>query len=53
MVRSAAAEGEILIRGGGWYYDALSGRSSNRAVIEPQTRDYAIGVRMCADFPPR
>ncbi len=53
MVRSAGPREEILTRGGAWYYDALSNRSNNRTVIEPQTRDGFVGLRVCADFPPR
>ncbi|UQA63571.1 protein kinase [Polyangium aurulentum] len=53
MTRSAVSRGAFLMRGGAWYYDAPSVRSSNRSPIELQTRDPLIGVRMCADFPPR
>ncbi|WP_434041091.1 MULTISPECIES: bifunctional serine/threonine-protein kinase/formylglycine-generating enzyme family protein [Sorangium] len=51
--RSAAAPDEAIVRGGAWYYDQLSVSIPNRTVVEPETRDVTIGLRVCADFPPR
>ncbi|WP_437319406.1 nSTAND1 domain-containing NTPase [Sorangium sp. So ce385] len=53
MARSAGPREELLVRGGAWYYDALSNRSSNRTAVEAQTRSGLAGLRVCADFPPR
>ncbi|HSN96688.1 MAG TPA: SUMF1/EgtB/PvdO family nonheme iron enzyme, partial [Candidatus Nanopelagicales bacterium] len=53
LVRSAEARDGLLIRGGAWYYDAISAWATNRTIVEPETRDYAIGLRVCADFEPR
>ncbi|MGK3971534.1 protein kinase [Sorangium sp. So ce118] len=53
MVRSAGSREELLIRGGAFYFDALTNQSNTRLMIEPQTRDGLVGLRVCADFPPR
>ncbi|WP_433936349.1 SUMF1/EgtB/PvdO family nonheme iron enzyme [Sorangium cellulosum] len=52
MVRSAGSREELLIRGGAFYFDALTNQSNTRLMIEPQTRDGLVGLRVCADFPP-
>ncbi|WP_437829936.1 nSTAND1 domain-containing NTPase [Sorangium sp. So ce1153] len=51
--RSAGGEGEIVVRSGAWYYDRIAVRIENRTLVEPETRDYALGFRVCADFTPR
>ncbi|MGK3982541.1 protein kinase [Sorangium sp. So ce136] len=53
MVRSAGSPEELLIRGGAFYFDALTDQSNTRLMIEPQTRDGLVGLRVCAEFPPR
>lgn len=45
---SAALEGEIVIKGGTWYFDAMSAIVPNRTLSEPKTRDYMTGLRGCA-----
>ncbi|RKH63704.1 serine/threonine protein kinase [Corallococcus llansteffanensis] len=50
-VRSTSSEDEALIRGGAWYYDAWIAFAPNRTVVEPQTRDPTVGLRVCADAP--
>lgn len=52
LVRSAEARDELVTRGGAWYYDAISAWTTNRTIAERETRDYATGLRMCADFEP-
>ncbi|WP_246356805.1 bifunctional serine/threonine-protein kinase/formylglycine-generating enzyme family protein [Pyxidicoccus fallax] len=42
--------GPYVVRGGGWYYDALSALSANRTAGEPNLRDVATGVRVCASY---
>ncbi|WP_437589699.1 nSTAND1 domain-containing NTPase [Sorangium sp. So ce1000] len=51
--RSAGGESEIVVRSGGWYYDKIAVRIENRTLVEPETRDYALGFRVCADFRPQ
>jgi formylglycine-generating enzyme required for sulfatase activity len=43
------ADGSAMLRGGSWYWGALTGRSTNRASVEPTFRSANIGVRVCAD----
>jgi eukaryotic-like serine/threonine-protein kinase len=40
-----------IARGGGWYNEALSARSTNREPGEPTQRHIWIGIRICADAP--
>jgi serine/threonine protein kinase/formylglycine-generating enzyme required for sulfatase activity len=48
--RGAGAADEVLIRSGAWYYDQITLRVDNRTSAERNTRDYAIGLRICADL---
>ncbi|WP_437672320.1 nSTAND1 domain-containing NTPase [Sorangium sp. So ce131] len=52
LTRSAAWQGDVPIRGGSWYYDAISDMVANRTVVEAETRDISIGLRVCADAEP-
>ena len=46
--------GRIVLKGGGWYYDAIEGaRMANRQASDPTLRDVTLGVRVCASFPPQ
>lgn len=40
-----------IARGGGWYNEALSARSTNREPAEPTQRHVWIGLRVCANPP--
>ena len=51
--RSAITPGGVVTRGGAWYYDQISVQANNRTIGEPKTRDFSIGVRVCADLPAR
>ena len=42
--------GEIVLRGGAWYYERVSTRVANRVPGEPTLRDASVGVRLCASF---
>ncbi|NVB83277.1 MAG: SUMF1/EgtB/PvdO family nonheme iron enzyme [Kofleriaceae bacterium] len=44
-------ENSPIARGGGWYNEALSARSTNREPAEPTQRHVWIGLRMCANPP--
>jgi formylglycine-generating enzyme required for sulfatase activity len=48
--RSTAAQDAFVFRSGAWYYDHTSVRVDNRFMAEPNTRDHAVGLRVCADF---
>ncbi len=41
------------VRDGGWFSGVLTNRSDNRNESVANWRDSVIGVRVCADFPPR
>ncbi len=45
---SALVAGERLVRGGSFYHDRNSSRSTNREVPEPALRDLTVGMRVCA-----
>ena len=49
--RSVETPDAPVARGGGWYNEALSARSTNREPGEPTQRHVWIGVRMCASAP--
>jgi formylglycine-generating enzyme required for sulfatase activity len=38
-------------RGGSYYFDINSARTSNRETPEPSFRDTSVGFRVCADIP--
>ncbi len=52
-VRSSLAPNEWAIRGGCYFFDAISARSSNRNVVERSYWDPRFGLRVCApiNFP--
>jgi serine/threonine protein kinase/formylglycine-generating enzyme required for sulfatase activity len=39
------------IRGGAFYFGALTARATNRNTLEPSTRSVQLGIRVCADAP--
>ena len=50
-VRSSLLPNELAIRGGCFFFDAVSARSSNRNVVEQGYRDPRFGLRVCASLP--
>jgi formylglycine-generating enzyme required for sulfatase activity len=50
FTRSTLAEGELVIRGGAFYFDETSSRSTNRSTVEPTVRDIVVGMRVCATY---
>jgi serine/threonine protein kinase/formylglycine-generating enzyme required for sulfatase activity len=50
---SSLAPGGPVARGGSFYHDASSARIENRETPEPAFRDVTVGLRVCADLPPR
>lgn len=47
-VASSLSEGELVVRGGAYYYDEVTCRSVNRYPWAPETRDSTLGLRVCA-----
>jgi formylglycine-generating enzyme required for sulfatase activity len=45
--------GDIVLRGGAWYYDESGALIANRQAGNPQLRDVRVGVRLCASLPVR
>jgi formylglycine-generating enzyme required for sulfatase activity len=45
---SSLVPGEHALRGGAYYYDRTTVRSTNRQVAEPNIRDPNVGIRVCA-----
>lgn len=43
--------GEVVLRGGAWYYDSFGAYIANISAGDPTLRDAAIGVRVCASLP--
>ncbi len=49
-VRSSLSPNEHAIRGGCFFFDAVSARASNRNVVEQGYRDPRFGLRVCASL---
>jgi serine/threonine protein kinase/formylglycine-generating enzyme required for sulfatase activity len=45
---SSLEPGRATIRGGGYYYDQMTARSTNRTTLEANLRDPRLGLRLCA-----
>jgi formylglycine-generating enzyme required for sulfatase activity len=43
--------GDIIIKGGAWYYSSVGTLAANRQSFPPQARDARVGVRLCAPAP--
>jgi formylglycine-generating enzyme required for sulfatase activity len=48
VVRSRDAAAGYVARGGGYYQASMSARVNNREAVDPETRSYIVGVRVCA-----
>jgi formylglycine-generating enzyme required for sulfatase activity len=48
LVTSSQKAGEIVIRGGGYYFTAYTCRSTNREPVQQTFRDMTTGIRVCA-----
>jgi formylglycine-generating enzyme required for sulfatase activity len=51
ITRSVQKEGELVAKGGAFYFSAASASIANREVIEPTLADVTMGFRVCADAP--
>jgi formylglycine-generating enzyme required for sulfatase activity len=45
--QSSLVLGGAIIRGGAYFYDELTARSTNRTALEPNLRDTRVGMRIC------
>jgi formylglycine-generating enzyme required for sulfatase activity len=45
--------GELVLRGGGWYYDRVGALIANRQTGTPALRHITVGLRVCASVPSR
>jgi formylglycine-generating enzyme required for sulfatase activity len=50
MVASWQRPGEFVIRGGGYYFNSISSRSSNHEPVPSTVRDVTTGVRICSSI---
>ncbi len=53
MTGSVLGKDEVVARGGSYFFDALTGRSSNRVVIPDNQRANDNSLRICASWPPK
>jgi eukaryotic-like serine/threonine-protein kinase len=53
VVSVLGPEDERVIRGGSYYFDAMTNRLENREPVDPTLRDINLGVRICADLQDR
>jgi formylglycine-generating enzyme required for sulfatase activity len=45
---SSEQRDQFVIRGGAYYFNTVSSRSTNREVVQPTFRDVTTGIRICA-----
>jgi formylglycine-generating enzyme required for sulfatase activity len=50
LTLSSQNRGEIVIRGGAYYFNAASCRSTNREIVPPTFQDLTAGFRVCASI---
>jgi len=48
---SSLDPGKSVARGGAYFYDRMTARSTNRNPLEPGLRDPRLGLRICAAAP--
>ncbi len=49
LCSSALKEGQVVARGGSFYFGMNSSRLTDREVVEPAFRDVSVGFRVCAE----
>jgi formylglycine-generating enzyme required for sulfatase activity len=47
---SSQQASQFVIRGGAYYFNSVTSRSTNREVVPPTFRDVTTGIRICASF---
>ncbi|MCA9719912.1 MAG: SUMF1/EgtB/PvdO family nonheme iron enzyme, partial [Myxococcales bacterium] len=47
---SNLTESGYVARGGGFFFNEITARATNRAVVPPNIRDSQLGIRLCAPF---
>ncbi|MBI5481631.1 MAG: SUMF1/EgtB/PvdO family nonheme iron enzyme, partial [Deltaproteobacteria bacterium] len=50
-VASSLAKGEVVVRGGAYYFGDLTNAATNRESAQPAARDLTGGLRVCATWP--
>jgi len=45
---SSVKKDEYVIRGGGYFFGSVNGRSTNREPVAPTFRDVVVGIRVCS-----
>ena len=45
---SSLEPGGYVIRGGAYYFNSISSRSTNREPVPPTVRDVTTGLRLCS-----
>lgn len=54
MVLSSLSPNQpLVLRGGAYYYDAVTAQIHNRQPVEKRLRDQRLGLRVCADLAPQ
>jgi len=53
LATSSMSPDEVVFRGGSFFFDVITTRSSNRNVIEPTFRSNDVSLRVCAPYSPR
>lgn len=51
-VRSALDSSEAVIKGGGFFYNIITARSTNHSAVPANIHDPTFGFRVCGDLPP-
>lgn len=51
-VTSSINAGELALRGGSYFFDALTARSNNRMAVETELRSNDFGLRLCVTWSP-
>jgi hypothetical protein len=48
LVTSSVKPDEFVIRGGGYFFGSVNGRSTNREPVPATFRDVVVGIRICS-----
>jgi formylglycine-generating enzyme required for sulfatase activity len=48
LVTSSVKKDEVVIRGGGYFFGSVNGRSTNREPVPATFRDVVVGIRICS-----
>jgi hypothetical protein len=48
LATSSVKKDEFVIRGGGYFFGSVNGRSTNREPVPSTFRDVVVGIRICS-----